>query len=114
MDRVEGLDGRGHRQSRALEDRPRHGNGPDRALDPRQTGMHLGESVVVEPGLQAKPVDDATSLHAEQLTGVRSLPAPPGGEGLRLPEEHAENRDRKSTRLNSSHLGISYAVFCLK
>src|SRR5262245_65869575 len=22
--------------------------------------------------------------------------------------------DRKSTRLNSSHLGISYAVFCLK
>src|SRR5258705_4390122 len=25
-----------------------------------------------------------------------------------------ERRDRKSTRLNSSHLGISYAVFCLK
>src|SRR5256885_2548193 len=24
------------------------------------------------------------------------------------------NRDRKSTRLNSSHLVISYAVFCLK
>src|SRR5262245_65377560 len=24
------------------------------------------------------------------------------------------NEDRKSTRLNSSHLGISYAVFCLK
>src|ERR1039458_5475796 len=24
------------------------------------------------------------------------------------------NRDRKSTRLNSSHSGISYAVFCLK
>src|SRR5437899_12811771 len=33
--------------------------------------------------------------------------------------EHAElspaaRADRKSTRLNSSHLGISYAVFCLK
>src|SRR5699024_12843663 len=27
------------------------------------------------------------------------------------PEEH---RDRKSTRLNSSHVSISYAVFCLK
>src|SRR5262245_63067885 len=26
----------------------------------------------------------------------------------------ARHRDRKSTRLNSSHLGISYAVFCLK
>src|SRR5438045_9450015 len=27
---------------------------------------------------------------------------------------HAILGDRKSTRLNSSHLGISYAVFCLK
>src|SRR5437899_10241676 len=26
----------------------------------------------------------------------------------------AKKADRKSTRLNSSHLGISYAVFCLK
>src|SRR5262245_62567245 len=26
----------------------------------------------------------------------------------------AQDVDRKSTRLNSSHLGISYAVFCLK
>src|ERR1035441_4999267 len=26
----------------------------------------------------------------------------------------ARHVDRKSTRLNSSHLGISYAVFCLK
>src|SRR5262245_62248510 len=26
----------------------------------------------------------------------------------------ADLEDRKSTRLNSSHLGISYAVFCLK
>src|SRR5437899_1997549 len=28
--------------------------------------------------------------------------------------ELALQKDRKSTRLNSSHLGISYAVFCLK
>src|SRR5439155_27283635 len=28
--------------------------------------------------------------------------------------ETAENGDRKSTRLNSSHVAISYAVFCLK
>src|SRR5205814_9534563 len=35
----------------------------------------------------------------------------------RLPRELntiAGRTDRKSTRLNSSHLGISYAVFCLK
>src|SRR3712207_8830429 len=34
-----------------------------------------------------------------------------------LAELHANNirvRDRKSTRLNSSHANISYAVFCLK
>src|ERR1035441_10818871 len=29
-------------------------------------------------------------------------------------DECLVGRDRKSTRLNSSHLGISYAVFCLK
>src|SRR5439155_25720387 len=28
--------------------------------------------------------------------------------------EHAAKLDRKSTRLNSSHVAISYAVFCLK
>src|SRR5256885_8246276 len=27
---------------------------------------------------------------------------------------HSDQADRKSTRLNSSHLVISYAVFCLK
>src|SRR3712207_8215554 len=28
--------------------------------------------------------------------------------------DQGERRDRKSTRLNSSHANISYAVFCLK
>src|SRR2546426_5616536 len=30
------------------------------------------------------------------------------------PTTRSRSRDRKSTRLNSSHLVISYAVFCLK
>src|SRR5690554_6968466 len=34
--------------------------------------------------------------------------------GRQPPEQVAEPRDRKSTRLNSSHVRISYAVFCLK
>src|SRR5699024_12210912 len=36
--------------------------------------------------------------------------------GKHLPREDAINmtEDRKSTRLNSSHVSISYAVFCLK
>src|SRR5437899_11101907 len=40
-----------------------------------------------------------------------------GRQNLRLievDERFAMRPDRKSTRLNSSHLGISYAVFCLK
>src|SRR5205814_7566079 len=32
----------------------------------------------------------------------------------KVEETGGAQRDRKSTRLNSSHLGISYAVFCLK
>src|SRR5690625_6514282 len=32
----------------------------------------------------------------------------------RLPNLGAPVEDRKSTRLNSSHVAISYAVFCLK
>src|SRR2546426_3808878 len=51
------------------------------------------------------------------LTRLRGQPHEP----QRLPEGNLvcrENgppqRDRKSTRLNSSHLVISYAVFCLK
>src|ERR1035441_10749438 len=34
-----------------------------------------------------------------------------GGSGT---DQFLVNGDRKSTRLNSSHLGISYAVFCFK
>src|SRR3712207_6987506 len=41
-----------------------------------------------------------------------------GGGVSEWPKEHAskacEGADRKSTRLNSSHANISYAVFCLK
>src|SRR3712207_7843060 len=33
---------------------------------------------------------------------------------FRRSDEDSEEEDRKSTRLNSSHANISYAVFCLK
>src|SRR5437773_6598698 len=35
-------------------------------------------------------------------------------EWLKKKHKLGTNRDRKSTRLNSSHITISYAVFCLK
>src|SRR2546426_8349867 len=57
-----------------------------------------------------------------QQPAVQLLLAPDGllieASGLELARQLAgflgERRDRKSTRLNSSHLVISYAVFCLK
>src|SRR5437899_7194248 len=47
---------------------------------------------------------------SDQFTVV-AWDAPGAGASSDPPESF---RDRKSTRLNSSHLGISYAVFCLK
>src|SRR6266480_7375725 len=39
---------------------------------------------------------------------------PPPVRGDRVRRRDRPGRDRKSTRLNSSHMSISYAVFCLK
>src|SRR3712207_8737161 len=44
--------------------------------------------------------------------GERRRRAPGNGAGEE--DEERERPDRKSTRLNSSHANISYAVFCLK
>src|SRR3712207_6876746 len=46
----------------------------------------------------------------------RSPPFPEGGRAARAesPVQSHRDPDRKSTRLNSSHANISYAVFCLK
>src|SRR3712207_8699292 len=46
------------------------------------------------------------------LTGVCLLVI--DGLGWDLLRRHPDIADRKSTRLNSSHANISYAVFCLK
>src|SRR3712207_8483684 len=48
---------------------------------------------------------------------ARGRGAQPAGDPLRAPPRRGEpcvRQDRKSTRLNSSHANISYAVFCLK
>src|SRR5699024_12809886 len=48
------------------------------------------------------------SIHFCYLGHENHLPRPS------YPSSGRENQDRKSTRLNSSHVSISYAVFCLK
>src|SRR5437870_9866610 len=51
----------------------------------------------------------------ERLVSARVEPRDPAAELLDAELSAAEvRRDRKSTRLNSSHVAISYAVFCLK
>src|SRR5439155_26768041 len=47
-------------------------------------------------------------LHARDERDAPDLPLVHRGRGV------ARSGDRKSTRLNSSHVAISYAVFCLK
>src|SRR5579864_9732608 len=47
-------------------------------------------------------------------TLFRSFPAPFGPMTANSSPGNTWKLDRKSTRLNSSHMSISYAVFCLK
>src|SRR3712207_7205096 len=72
-------------------------------------------------GLQPDPVGGlvvrlllARDLCGDALQIVRHLALL----ALRVPAQHVGHEggreDRKSTRLNSSHANISYAVFCLK
>src|SRR5215469_6771756 len=56
------------------------------------------------------------SLH-DASSDLQHLPGPVHRLGERVlakPAGAEKVRDRKSTRLNSSHVEISYAVFCLK
>src|SRR5690349_22842616 len=54
-----------------------------------------------------------TTLFRSGLTYLQSRPRCIRASGA-LPIDVSQKRDRKSTRLNSSHVEISYAVFCLK
>src|SRR5438309_8692374 len=65
-------------------------------LDKRGEGLH--HVAIRVPDLNA-------SIERLRASGARLLNDPRPGAG---------GQDRKSTRLNSSHSSISYAVFCLK
>src|SRR5690606_20769599 len=73
-----------------------------------------GSPTVPMPGYQVDIVDEAAKPVPANTMGsiVIKLPMPPGC----LPTlwQQDDRLDRKSTRLNSSHVKISYAVFCLK
>src|SRR5207253_11138199 len=60
----------------------------------------------------ALPISEPSPVRAPRPAGGR-VPSP-SARAPRPPAPARGVRDRKSTRLNSSHVAISYAVFCLK
>src|SRR5574337_1683409 len=93
-----------------------------------ESGVHLDDTGKVQPAV----IDGQTGRFETNCAAVVHVPLPseyfarvdiingmvPGdGDRISFPEtgfSADECRDRKSTRLNSSHHSISYAVFCLK
>src|SRR3712207_8860828 len=63
---------------------------------------HIRAADVVSPGHPKHGLERATRWYRPRRSA--------SGKGA----GHAVDVDRKSTRLNSSHANISYAVFCLK
>src|SRR5690606_5480803 len=107
---------RGARSARRRRSRWRRGRRPS-GRSRRLRGQQLEEDGLV--GVQAVLglVEDHAALVVDGLLGA--LLAVVGGQVV---HEHAARaqvleprggEDRKSTRLNSSHVKISYAVFCL-
>src|SRR3712207_7577113 len=74
---------------------------------PDDAGTHVEGPV----GLAARRLSIIDLAHGHQpITVPGGITVSQNGEVY----DHAQHRDRKSTRLNSSHANISYAVFCLK
>src|SRR5690606_40879535 len=80
--------------------------------------LSLHDALPIYPRLV---VHDGAQSQRRRRAGLR-VPARAGGDMAHHPVRAADGdrlrdpdaRDRKSTRLNSSHVKISYAVFCLK
>src|SRR3712207_8987539 len=76
----------------------------------------LGDGLLDEPPLVLEPgaaaAQDEREAAAPELQPARDRERRVAGQpGV---DDAGEAEDRKSTRLNSSHANISYAVFCLK
>src|SRR2546426_856292 len=77
----------------------------------RNAGPHLGWIENEEDSLHGRP---ALCRPRHLLRSSKERQRHHAYLHLRHPARAARGPDRKSTRLNSSHLVISYAVFCLK
>src|SRR5690625_3449792 len=97
------------------------------AGSPQLPGPARPFSALFLPQLPALQIGLAADFHIPQkasqlaeLQGLGAIHQGLGGAGMNIDQHHVGTchhtlgRDRKSTRLNSSHVAISYAVFCLK
>src|SRR5476651_2741366 len=77
-----------------------------------QAGLFFFFNVAAPTEIYTLSLHDALPISLQALRngrGHRRAPAAQTADG-----RHIVSTDRKSTRLNSSHANISYAVFCLK
>src|SRR2546429_9921328 len=80
-----------------------------------QDRPYSGHVARIDPGEQNGAVDVDVKVDGAQPAGVRTDLTVDGTiEVERVADAVYLGKDRKSTRLNSSHGYISYAVFCLK
>src|SRR5438045_8319660 len=78
---------------------------PISELEPSVLARWLAARLLTERELHDRSLGHGSGRRAHHWNGA---------EGHAADHERRGRGDRKSTRLNSSHLGISYAVFCLK
>src|SRR3712207_3362856 len=91
---------------------PDAAHGPPDELE-RILGRTLGVPIFQEQAM--KIAIDAAKFSASEANQLRKAMATFRSRGnIETLQEKMVGRDRKSTRLNSSHANISYAVFCLK
>src|SRR3712207_8297696 len=79
------------------------------------TTLFRSEACLIETtvaGVVPVKRDESNQTRANVATEIKDKFSAIGYNGKSA--EEVENIDRKSTRLNSSHANISYAVFCLK
>src|SRR3712207_7711221 len=83
----------------------------------RSTKIPPGSNQIVVPkDTLAQTIAIQPCVEGQKQTGQGTILLTPGGAGQSQQQQtqQGQSQDRKSTRLNSSHANISYAVFCLK
>src|SRR3712207_8109280 len=78
------------------------------------TTLFRSPTIVPLPKADPLPPPAPPATAARLLTSASDLRPPYPAAKIASGEEAVLRLDRKSTRLNSSHANISYAVFCLK